>query len=86
MPFPGPGPCYQRSWILARQYLSYSPSVAPSSACGSGGRLAASAFWRACPVWRAPGITLVTPGCWMTQRRARSNAGTSGYFFGNTPV
>ena len=29
---------------MARKYLSYSPSIAPSSACGSGGRLAALAL------------------------------------------
>ena len=44
--------------------------MAASSAVLSGGRSAAAAF---CSAWsgrRAPGITVVTPGCWMTQRSA----------------
>src|SRR5438874_12844538 len=65
-----PVPAHQRSCTVARKYLSYRPSIAPSSACGSGGRLAASAFCRAWATLRAPGITVVTPGCWMTQRSA----------------
>jgi len=36
----------------------------------SGGRAAALAFCRACLAFLAPGITVVTPGCWMIQRKA----------------
>src|SRR3984957_1403218 len=56
-------PAHQRSCTFARKYLSYRPSIASSSACERGGRAAASAFCRACSVLRAPGITVVTPGC-----------------------
>ena len=34
------------------------------------GRAAAAAFCRTCSGLRAPGITVVTPGCWMIQRSA----------------
>lgn len=39
--------------------------------CGSADSEAADAFARACSGERAPGIALLTPGCWMIQRRAR---------------
>ena len=45
-------------------------SMPRSSAAVSGGRPAAAEFWRACSGFRAPGITVVTPGCWITQRSA----------------
>jgi len=57
-------PGHQRSCTWARKYSSYRPSIASSSACG---RAAArgSEFCLAWSVLRAPGITLVTPGCWI---------------------
>ena len=36
----------------------------------SGGRAAPLAFCRACVTFLAPGITVVTPGCWMIHRNA----------------
>jgi hypothetical protein len=61
---------YQREWISARKYLSYSSSISPSACSLSGGRSPAAAFCLACAVLRAPGITVVTPGCWVAQRSA----------------
>ena len=61
---------YQRSWTWARMRRSYRSAIAASSASLNGGSAAAAAFCSACAALRAPGITVETPGCWITQRRA----------------
>src|SRR5690606_21683738 len=60
----------QRSCTCGRTRSPYSSRTPARNASGSGATSAAAAFARACGSVRAPGITVVTPGCWITHASA----------------
>jgi hypothetical protein len=54
---------YQRSWTCGRISRSYTSLTAASCSSRNGGMPAAAAFPRTCSGFRAPGMTVLTPGC-----------------------